>query len=467
MEVIIMNKKLLSLLMVTSLFTPTQNTHASDKALGAATVVLGAAAVSGICYGAWCLYKKYVKPGPTATEQVVRTIAHQIVGNENLDQEIEDLTGATDVTVIQHIEGQGEVENPEGDYGNEPPRKTLLHHLAEEGENRAVARVFLNKKNKDDFRVDIVDYGGETPLIEAIKNQQVGTVKVLLNTGANINWKHERTGDTPLHYAVRFCFNNDAITIVKLLLNRAPLSINAQNEKGETPLHFVIKYNPSYTRDKVVELFLASPHLDISKKTFEDEEVPIHYATYYQRPSTLSILLKKYSKQVNAKNFNDITPLHIAAGRGDLLSMRILLNAGAKINAQSSSNEVPLHWAVAENKIEAVNYLLQRNAYVDSTDSLQQSPLHYAANNGNVDIINILVTNKNSETNKAIIDATDSLGDTPLHIAITSQQERAIEKLLELGANTNIKNKAGETPLDILPGDAFNFDILQGVRDRL
>lgn len=71
---------------------------------------------------------------------------------------------------------------------------------------------------------------GAIPLIAAIENDDHDIVKVLIESGANVNIKDEN-GNTPLIYAV---FNKDKQSV--LLLRSAGADVNEKNDKGISPI---------------------------------------------------------------------------------------------------------------------------------------------------------------------------------------------------------------------------------------
>ena len=60
-------------------------------------------------------------------------------------------------------------------------------------------------------------------------------------------------------------------------------------------------------------------------------------------------------------SFND-TPLHVAAVRGDVHIIGLLLDAGAEIDVRGEYGHTPLHEAVGQGHTEAVKLLLAKGA---------------------------------------------------------------------------------------------------------
>lgn len=116
----------------------------------------------------------------------------------------------------------------------------------------------------------------------------------------------------------------------------------------------------------------------------------------------------------SARDADGLTPLHLAAGRGDTRAVAQLLNEGADLFSLDSKMGVSvLHKAVYSGKADTVKLLLEHGALVNL-----QSP---------------------------------SNGDTPLHDAIYFKRGddlSVVQVLLEHGASQAIRNRAGLLPIE-------------------
>lgn len=74
---------------------------------------------------------------------------------------------------------------------------------------------------------------------------------------------------------------------------------------------------------------------------------------------------------------------------------------------------------------------------------------------------------KNQHLKRALLDAHDHNGDTPLHLAVHSKSFEAYKKLIQLGANTNIKNIKKDRPLDLLDETPECTDFLKKINTHL
>lgn len=129
---------------------------------------------------------------------------------------------------------------------------------------------------------------------------------------------------TPLHSA---CVNNNVPTVKKLL--ELSCEINATNDKGQTALHLAI-YAGSV---EIVKMLLASPLCaDVNVYTENEWDGPLHMACEAGYRSITYALIEA-GADVSKANKMERTPLHFAAlcGRADIGSM--LLRAGADARA--------------------------------------------------------------------------------------------------------------------------------------
>ncbi len=85
-----------------------------------------------------------------------------------------------------------------------------------------------------DLGVDVntVDDDRLTPLFSGVAGQDSGTVKFLIDRGANVSYKDDECGDTPLHWVA----DRSNTEIVQMLLERGA-DVNAIGYERGTPLH--------------------------------------------------------------------------------------------------------------------------------------------------------------------------------------------------------------------------------------
>jgi len=84
------------------------------------------------------------------------------------------------------------------------------------------------------------------------------------------------------------------------------------------------------------------------------------------------------------------TPLHVAAGEGQMEALELLLNWEADIESKNRVGSTPLHRAASNGQVAAVKKLLENGGNVDATNKSGSTPLHCASYGGFVEIAKLL-----------------------------------------------------------------------------
>ncbi|WP_225537147.1 ankyrin repeat domain-containing protein [Wolbachia endosymbiont of Mansonella ozzardi] len=107
-------------------------------------------------------------------------------------------------------------------------------------------------------------------------------------------------------------------------------------------------------------------------------------------------LLVKYGANVNDNYERDRTPLHIAIGRKQLETARLLIKNGANVNAKTNNHSkddlTPMHLTIFVDMPEFIELLAIHGAIIDERESTEgHTPLHFIALYGNKSIIQVLL----------------------------------------------------------------------------
>jgi ankyrin repeat protein len=93
---------------------------------------------------------------------------------------------------------------------------------------------------------------------------------------------------------------------------------------------------------------------------------------------------------VNARDEDDFTPLHVAAEYGHTDVAALLIEWGADVNAQDDMGWTPLHKAAIWSRTEAAAVLLERGADVNVRDDEGCTPLRVSTIVGYTEVAELL-----------------------------------------------------------------------------
>jgi ankyrin repeat protein len=148
----------------------------------------------------------------------------------------------------------------------------------------------------------------------------------------------------------------------------------------------------------------------------------------------------------------------VMAKHGDILFSSIFRRHHYTIMKMLASHCITpcLHFAAERGDTKAAAMLiLELNYSVRGRDSDHRTPLHTAAGHGNIAMVELLVDRFDASTS-----AIDKYGQTPLAYAVSRKKNNVIKWLVDIGANINIPDKQGWTPLH----DAVNIGDIDTIK---
>jgi len=119
----------------------------------------------------------------------------------------------------------------------------------------------------------------------------------------------------------------------------------------------------------------------------------------------------------------------------------MLLNKGANVNVKNNDGISALHIAVKNHHIEIVELLLKYGARINSRDNKGKTALHYACVSSHRNAIKLLLKYG------ARVNSQDNYGRTALHYACFKGHILAVDELLKHGSDINVMSKKGRTAL--------------------
>ncbi|RMD76773.1 hypothetical protein D6810_02990, partial [Candidatus Dojkabacteria bacterium] len=278
--------------------------------------------------------------------------------------------------------------------------RTFLHEAVQSGLVKTCEALI-----KRGCCIDSTDKQGQTPLYYAIYYGYQKVVRLLLDKGANVNFK-DKDGLTPLHLAIKIAYLNTSDRLDSALHNNYFDVIQAlQIAIGIKPIATIQNMDLRSRIENFILLYLN--RIPIARE-------PNNYLEIIK-------LLLEYGADVNAKDYNNCTPLCVAAAHGHLENaqglfnscadtsvennntwmsrtkldhlkiIKMLLDYGAKVNTKDKYGKTPLCWATEIRCWEIIRMLSKHGADINAPNSQNETFLYLAAKNGDLEFVNILL----------------------------------------------------------------------------
>ncbi|XP_035152231.1 ankyrin repeat domain-containing protein 6 isoform X9 [Callithrix jacchus] len=164
-------------------------------------------------------------------------------------------------------------------------------------------------------------------------------------------------------------------------------------------------------------------------------------AAYKGQTENVVQLINKGAKVAVTKHGR--TPLHLAANKGHLPVVQILLKAGCDLDVQDDGDQTALHRATVVGNTEIISALIREGCALDRQDKDGNTALHEASWHGFSQSAKLLVKAG------ANVLARNKAGNTALHLACQNSHSQSTRVLLLAGSRADLKNNAGDTCLHV------------------
>lgn len=260
------------------------------------------------------------------------------------------------------------------------------------------------------------------------------------------------------------------IALEEYLAAKTPYGINAKRFFNQLKIRGIdIRNNSHFNRNLAIRSF-SLPENEVSSQDFLAQGIiyPIIqdtnssnldriYATELaiklNMPKLATALIEKGFKS-NVKNYEGKTLLHYAVEKGNNTIISALLFKGENPNILDIQGRSPLYSAVEKNDIFTVKLLLENGAIAFIPDKTRSIPIMSAAEKGNIEIVSELLKHP---FNIDITERDD--GRTTLFLAAKNGHAEVAWKLLERGADPNIRDEEGQTAKDANP-ELFKDEVI-------
>ena len=144
---------------------------------------------------------------------------------------------------------------------------------------------------------------------------------------------------------------------------------------------------------------------------------------------------------------NGCTALFYAVTLGHADCVQFLLQRGAEANHQDRKGRTAAHCGAAKGQLETLKIVLQRGGSLWLRNIQGDLPIHEAVRSGRKELVIWLLDHRSSG-----VDFSNTMGKTPLHVACVENNVEMCKVLLDFGADVNavVKMKGVVmTPLDV------------------
>ncbi|CAB0041782.1 unnamed protein product [Trichogramma brassicae] len=266
---------------------------------------------------------------------------------------------------------------------------------------------------------------------------------------------------TPVHHAARNEFYN-LVVINDLFEVYDRFDVNYIDDLGLTHFHVACNHG----RNDIVEKFLEFGQ-DPNFLVQETGDSPLHLAMFSAAKKKMIELLLRNGANPNLANKDGLTPLHVICDEygsdGDCAKMLFELSNEkyhpVQFDAQNKLGDTPLHLALRHGNRKMVELLLRNGASPNVANINGSTPLHIICKTDDDVILAEMLFEISDDKHPPVqVDAQDKSGNSPLHLVMDSGYKKLLEFLLKKGADSNMTNLDGFTPLHIISKRLIMFD---------
>ncbi|XP_029952197.1 protein phosphatase 1 regulatory subunit 12A isoform X2 [Salarias fasciatus] len=202
---------------------------------------------------------------------------------------------------------------------------------------------------------------GLTALHQACIDENAEMVQFLVESGSDVN-RGDNEGWTPLHAAASCGF----IQIAKYLIEHGA-QVGAVNSEGELPLDVATED----AMERLLKAEIKKQAIDVDKARKEEERIMLQDAMAVLDGGGV------LTPHPNTK----ATALHVAAAKGYIEVLKVLLQCGVDVNSRDIDGWTPLHAAAHWGQEEVCTLLADNMCNMGAVNNVGQTPLDVADEN--------------------------------------------------------------------------------------
>ncbi len=224
---------------------------------------------------------------------------------------------------------------------------------------------------------------------------------------------------------------------------------SAQDDDGETPIIRACSYGTFHDLKNLLEM-----GEDINSTDLYGHSA-LHICMMKSKHDCLKLLLEAGANPMIKDHLRGQTPLHIVyefAENSDEMMFDLLCKFGADINAQDNKGNTPLHLMVKGCRVELISKFIEIGADVTIKNNENFTPMQLMFQTRSIYFTSPYFHDMKLLTKRFLeagddINGLDSVGNGLLHNAVIDYDLDRVEVLLDLGANPNLINTVGATPI--------------------
>ncbi|KAL6474582.1 hypothetical protein MHYP_G00181430 [Metynnis hypsauchen] len=209
--------------------------------------------------------------------------------------------------------------------------------------------------------INYANVDGLTALHQACIDENAEMVQFLVENGSDVN-RGDNEGWTPLHAAASCGF----IQITKYLIEHGA-QVGAVNSEGELPVDVATED----AMERLLKAEIKKQGVDVDRARKEEERVMMQDA--------MAVL--SGSASLSPHPNTQATALHVAAAKGYIEVLKVLLQCGLDVDSRDSDGWTALHAAAHWGQEEACTLLTERMCDMNAVNNVGQTALDVADEN--------------------------------------------------------------------------------------
>lgn len=310
---------------------------------------------------------------------------------------------------------------------------------------------------------------GQTGLMYAIGIFDLERFRLLIKWGANVNARSATTprgeeaegvsfNNGPLHYAVKHTnaiVRTQNTTMIDELVDEGA-DINVQNSLGETPLMWALHIPNMEDRSAVTKALIS----DMADVNLQNNVGDTYFMIAIKATDRgwLQYFMDTYGSMLDFSIRNHEGNDTLGAAKAyvheryiEIVQNRKLVGFGDRVKDRDIVGRTGLTLAIIRNDYPFAARQIQYQADVEAADTtrFENRPLHFAL----MRHANIAPYIKLLLDNGANVNIQNRYGDTPLHYLVrynstSLERDTAAEQMIAAGADPTIKNRRGKSVID-------------------